>query len=316
MKLAAILSLLTIMLLGATGTASGQQDCIFNIIGTWKASMTAGGESLLYRFESDGRVTVLSLSGSAEPREIASATYKLDDPKMPKAILFTAARKSRILGYGKSSMKIVRYDDASITCEIPGSGPTRWTRTDPNRYFIVLAARNGEFYDSSGSAFPMLIKIVGSGSQIDAAGTYSDHGTAAFGAVPPEAYKDFMREAHGDSEVILRLEINSGQYERGLKILQTWQRRARENALLYPNSFALNNVVLVKAVTETLNQCTEEVKLYKLNYIHPEDWISDNYGSQFIPFFYFRELRRLNESRHVRDDKFQEILPTIRVAQR
>ena len=180
-----------------------------------------------------------------------------------------------------------------------GFGVTRWIKVDPNRYFIVLAARRGEFYDNSGSAFPILIKIVGSESQIDAVGIYSNQGKQAFGPVPPEAYKDFMREPRTDSEVMLRLEISSAQYERGLKILRTWERRVRNDELLYPLSIALNNVLLVKAVAETLNQCSEEIRLYKLSYLDHEDWIADKYSPEFIPFAYFREMRQLNESLHV-----------------
>jgi hypothetical protein len=104
--------------------------------------------------------------------------------------------------------------------------------------------------------------------------------------------------------MMLRLEINQAQYQRGLKILRTWERRVREDALLYPTGTHLNNILLVKAVTETLNQCSEDIKLYKLDYLHPEDWISEKYPPQYIPFIYFGELRRLNEARHVRDEEF------------
>jgi hypothetical protein len=171
----------------------------------------------------------------------------------------------------------------------------------------VLAARSGEFYDQNGSAFPVLIKLAGGTTRLDAAGTYSAQGTRVFGAVPPEAYKDFLREARGDAEVMLRLELNAQQYERALEIVQTSARRAREGALLYPNDFYLNNILLVKAVTETLNQCGEQVKLYKLNYIHPEDWISNNNPPGFVPFVYFKELRRLNDALHVRDNDFPQL---------
>jgi hypothetical protein len=311
MKRSAILFALILLFLSTVGTASGQ-GCEFNIIGTWKAATTPAGDTVLYRFAPDGTVTVLSVSGStpgAKPQEIARAGYKLDNAEKPKSIEFTATDKSRALAYGGSPMEITRYDDQSFTCVIKGSAPARWTRVDPNRHFIVLAARTGEFYDGSGSAFPILIKMVGSESQVDAVGTYSDHGTWAFGTVPPAAYKDFMREARADSEVMLRLEINPAQYERSLKIMRTWERRVREGAQLYPTGHPLNNVLLVKAVTETLTQCSDEIKLYKMNYIHPEDWLSDQHNPGWIPFAYFKELRRLNESRHVRDDKFQALLP-------
>src|SRR6185436_12072842 len=164
----------------------------------------------------------------------------LEDPRNPEAIAITATGKNRVFGRTKTSMKVISFTDSSITCQIPGVGETRWTRVDPDRYFIVLVAREGEFYDHSGSAFPVVIKLAGGVSKIDAAGLYSDKGHAAFGAVPADTYKEYLRDARGDSEVILRLEINSRQYERALKIVQEWQRRAREGALLYTTDNALS----------------------------------------------------------------------------
>ena len=114
--------------------------------------------------------------------------------------------------------------------------------------------------------------------QIDAVGMYPVGGQVTFGAVPHEAYKDYLREARGDSEVILRLEITSGQYERALKYVHEWQKRAREDALVYKEPYSqvsLNNVLLVRAVSETLNLCQNDFDLYKLDYVHPTDWISD-----------------------------------------
>ena len=163
----------------------------------------------------------------------------------------------------------------------------------------------------------MVIKFAGGVPTIEAAGTYSDHGKAAFGAVPAENYKDYLKEARGDSEVILRLEINSRQYERALKVVQEWQRRARENGLLYrpPDGLlSLNNILLVKAVTETLNLCQNDFDLYKLDYAYPRDWITNDYSPEFIPFFFFKELKRRNEARHIEYSKFQQLVPMANVA--
>lgn len=312
MKRIAFCTLWLAVYVGVTATAFGQKGCEFNIVGTWQApKREAAATTLLYRFALDGTVTVLSSSGSAlgagaEPKEIAKATYELDDPRAPQSIKFTSNAKSRVFPSRQSSMEIIKYDDESFTCAQRGAAPVRWVRFDPNQYFIVLAARSGEFYDQSGSAFPILIKIAEGETHIEAVGTYSAHGNRAFGAVPPEAYKDFMREPRGAAEVMLRLEINAQQYQRAAKILQTSGRRAREGALLYPNDFYLNNILLVKAVTETLNQCAEEIKLYKLDYIYPEDWISNQTTPGFVPFVYFKELRRLNEALHVRDNNFPQ----------
>jgi hypothetical protein len=308
-----------------------KKPCPCDIIGTWKAQISTT-EARLYSFDGEGVVKVLQVSGDAKPRELATAKYEfVEEPvveeatapeqKAPdKQISFTATGSNRIFGRTRTTMKIVKYDDSSLTCEIPGvTGTVRWTRVDPDRYFIILVARQNEFYDHSGSAFPLVIKLAAGVPKIDAAGTYAKNGTAAFGTVPPDTYKDYLREARGDAEVILRLEINSRQYERALKVVQEWQRRAREGALLYrpPDSnVSLNNLLLLRAVTETQNLCQNDIDLYKLDYSYPGDWISDVYAPEFIPFYFFKELRKRNEARHIEYKKFQELVPLPNLASR
>ena len=324
MKLTTLISLLAIMILGPTTNALAQEkSCSFDIVGTWKAQVSST-EARLYQFDAKGVVTVLSTAGAAEPQQIATAKYKvINDLGKPQSVSFTASGKDRIFGAVKKTMKLVSYDDTSITCAIPGIGTTRWTRVDPDRYFIVLSARKGEFYDSSGSAFPTVIKLAGGAPTIDAFGVYLTKAGRAFGTVPPDVYKNYLREARTDSETTLRLEINSRQYERALKIIKEWERRDREGALLYTgaretldDSTYLNNILVVKAVAESLNQCSEDINLYPLNYIQKDDWISDKYGSPLVPFFYFKELRQRNEARHIPDKKFQELVPLPNVASR
>jgi hypothetical protein len=324
MKFIATISLLAMILLGSTAIVLAQEkSCKFDLVGTWKA-LVSSNEALLYKFDANGGVTVLSVSGTAEPKEITTAKYEVNkELGKPESVSFTASGNNRIFGAAKKTMKLVSYDDTSITCEIPGMGTTRWTRIDPDRYFIVLAARQKEFLDDSGSAFPMVIKLAGGTPTIDAFGVYLAKGARAFGTVPPDIYKNYLREAQNDSETTLRLEINSRQYERVLKIIKEWERRDREGALLYntaretlDNATYLNNILVVKAVTETLNQCSDDVNLYPLNYIQKDDWISDKYGSALVPFFYFKELRERNEARHITDKKFQELVHLPNVASR
>ncbi|HYK22419.1 MAG TPA: hypothetical protein VEV42_16880 [Pyrinomonadaceae bacterium] len=315
---------------GEPAFGQDKKPCPCDIVGTWKAQISKT-EARLYEFDSAGVLKVLKVSADGKPREIATAKYEFveepldDESAMPehqhdqaKQISLTATGKNRIFGRTQTTMKVASFDDSSITCEIPGiAGRVRWTRIDPDRYFIVLVARQNEFYDNSGPAFPMVIKLAGGISQVDAAGIYSDHGKAAFGTVPPATYKDYLREARSDSEVILRLEINSRQYERALKVVQEWQRRVREHALLYSESpVSLNNVLLVKAVTETLNLCQNDFDLYKLDYSYPRDWITNDYSPEFVPFFFFKELRRRNEARHIEYNKFQQLVPMANLASR
>jgi hypothetical protein len=323
MKPTAIISLLALLLVGSINLASAQEKkCPFNLIGTWKAQISAT-ESRLYTFDADGVIKVLEVTGTDKPREIATAKYELEnDVNTGRQISFTATGKNRIFGLAKGAMKVVSYDDSTLTCDIPGNGETRWTRVDPNRYFIVLVARQGEFFDKTGSAFPLVIKLENGVPQIEGAGVYSNSGKAAFGAIPVNAYKEYMREARGDSEVILRLEINSGQYARVLKIVKEWQRRARQDELLYTLDSALsdpmplNNILVVKAVTETLNLCQNDIDLYKLDYEYPADWIANTYSPEYVPFMLFKELRKRNEARHIEYKKFQELVPLANFASR
>lgn len=168
-----------------------------------------------------------------------------------------------------------------------------------DRHFIVLAGRSGVFYDDSGPAFAMAIKVAAGRAQIDAVGIYDAGRVPAFGAVPASTYAEFMKEPRHSSEVMLRLEVTPAQYERSLKILRTWDRRAREGTLLYPD-VSMDNILLVKQITEDLNRDGETLALYRLDW-GLDDTISENNRPPNIPFLYFKELRRLNESRHVRD---------------
>jgi hypothetical protein len=304
----------SLILICLTATAFGQNVCEFNIVGTWKASTINDVSSVIYRFEPDGAVTMLSLPGSgpgSKSKEIARGTYKLDNLKAPKSISFTITREGEGSSQGAPSIKIVKYDDTSFTSENGDSSSVlQWVRMDPNQYFLVLAGRSGVFYDRSGPTFPILIKSDGRETQIDAVGIYFVGGKPYFGSIPAEYRDEFMKDSLGDSDVMLRLAVSGPQYERGLKVLRTWDRRAREGALLYPDVF-MDNVLLVKQVTETLNQCGATVKLYTLDW-GVYDYISENNPPSRAPFLYFKELKRLNESLHIPDVRFQE--STHRVA--
>jgi hypothetical protein len=308
----------SLILICLTATAFVQTVCEFNIVGTWKATSINGVSSVIYRFEPDGAVTMRSLPDSgqgSESKEIARGTYKLDNPKSPKSISITINNEEVGPENGTASMNIIKYDDTSFTTGNNTYDTLEWERMDSNRYFLVLAGRNGIFYDRSGPTFPTLIKTDGRETQIDAVGIYSVGDKPYFGPIPTELRDEFMKEPRNDSDVMLRLEIGAPQYERGLKVLRTWDRRAKEGDLLYPNIF-LDNVLLVKQVTETLNQCGTTVKLYRMDW-GPYDYITNDNRPSLGPFLYFKELKRLNESLHIPDVRFQEIMhPAARQAGR
>lgn len=304
-----------ILCIGAVSIVAAQNSekstvkgCDFNIIGTWKSVAEDGAATGFYRYTVDGRVTVFSEPAkNAEPKEIASAAYKLDNPVAPKTIEFTATDGGGIFQQGKTLIDITTVDDITFKSTVAGSRTMRWVKVDPNRYFVVLAARSGPRREG-GPAFAILIKADNRETKIDSVGLYFDHGRRTIGPIPQELYREFMTESPADSDVMLRLEVTPAEFERALKVAQTWQRRARNHELLYqgsPDSLNLNNTVLLKELVESLNRCSERIKLYTLDW-SSNDEIAVKFRPPHIPFQYFKKLRQFNELLHVKDSRFHE----------
>ena len=172
--------------------------------------------------------------------------------------------------------------------------------SDAQQYYMILAGQTDVFYDRSGPTFVMLQRTAADETDVGAFGIYAgERKQPVFGPVPASVYERFVSESRKPSDVLLRLAISEPQYERALKVLQTWERRVRENALLYPE-IAMDNILLVKQATEELNRCTQTLVPYELDW-GLEDDISERNDIARIPYEYFRELARLNAARHVAD---------------
>lgn len=315
MKTAIFLISWTFIFLVANATAFGQKGCEFNIIGMWESASPGESKPTLYRFEPNGTVKLLSRSGSGQKfqeQEIARATYKLDSPKAPKTIEFTSAGGGGILAKGTTSVEIIEYDDAKLTAIKHGSDPIRWVKVDPYRYFVVFAARLGSLR-YGGPSFAMTIKTDGRQNRINTFGVYfTETQTIAgprtdkiVGAIPDEIRNEFMSDANTGSDTMLRLEVTPAEFERSLRLLQGWDGRARGHHLLYEVPY-LNNIVFLEELAKGLNNCSERVRLYKLTWDVDDHIIAEQNLTQ-VAFYYIKELRQLNESLHVKDDKFHEI---------
>jgi hypothetical protein len=176
----------------------------------------------------------------------------------------------------------------------------RSTPSPTQQYYMILAGQTDVFYDRSGPTFVMLQRTAADETDVGAFGIYAGaRRQPVFGPVPASVYEQFASEPRKPSDVVLRLAISKPQYERTLQVLQTWERRVREKALLYPE-IAMDNILLVKQATEELNRCSTTLVPYELDW-GLEDGISEHNVASCIPYEYFRELARLNAARHVPD---------------
>ena len=166
---------------------------------------------------------------------------------------------------------------------------------------MILAGQTDVFYDRSGPTFVMLQRTAADETDVGAFGIYAgERKQPVFGPVPASVYERFVSESRKPSDVLLRLAISQPQYERALKVLQTWERRVRENALLYPE-IAMDNILLVKQATEELNRCNADARRPTSSTGGCRTTSPSATTLARIPYEYFRELARLNAARHVAD---------------
>jgi len=183
---------------------------------------------------------------------------------------------------------------AANVCEQEAQRPGSNTQ----QYYMILAGQTDVFYDSSGPTFVMLQRTAADETDVGAFGIYAgERRQPVFGPVPAGVYEQFVSGTRKPADVLLRLAISKSQYDRALAVLQSWERRVRENALLYPE-IAMDNILLVKQATEELNRCNHTLVAYELDWGLQDD-ISEHNAPSRIPYEYFRELARLNAARHV-----------------
>jgi hypothetical protein len=295
----------------------GPPVCDFNIVGTWQQSTEGLPNHTLLRFNPNGVVTVLSPNNPGQGPEMRAtdwSTYKLDNPKAPKAIRLSPIKKNgEQINPGEiTTIDITKFDDGSFTSVVnsnAGEELSQWTRVDPYRYFVILAAAKAT-PGYGGPAFAMLIKTDGHQSQTEAFGLYETdpvHHYVEMGTIAEETRKKFDTDPRDDSAAMLRLEVSAGPYRRALKVLKTWERRARENTLLYQDIPYLNNAVYLNQLASSLNDCGETIKLQKLTW-RIDDPIITKQNLPQVPYFFIKELWRLNSTLHVKDDKFHQEL--------
>lgn len=293
--------------------------CPFSLNGTWRSSTDGQQNSALVRF-SNGVMTELSRNTSGkgpEWEETSKSRYRLDDPKKPGAMILTKIDKGKGLSTG-ATLEIKAFDDGMFITGMVGGPMTRWTRIDPYRYFLVLAAGKGDSF-LGGPAFAELIKTDGVHAQTDSLGTWPVHrqfdAFAVMGVISPDLLKHFDNEPANDDEgSMFRLELTAGPYNRALEVLKSWRRRVAEGNELYAVVYE-NNEVFLNQLVSSLNEadelswnrgtpCGATIELYKMTWLLKDKVIAEHSMSE-VPYYFFKKLRELNPSLHLSDSQFR-----------
>jgi hypothetical protein len=305
MKRAVFLCALTfIFTLRAENVALGQsaagKSCPFSIAGMWKVEGRTETDSLFYSFSTEGWVRVVSHSADALPREyevVAELKYVLDKPSAPRRVEFITERGNDAFPAGKTSLRVVEYDDDNLVTENPEThGLTRWVRAQTHRYFLTFAARGGP----AQSAFAMWTTLDGRDTKIEALGLRTENGGEAapvFGPIPDLLYHEFETESDKESDVMLRLELTEAEFERAHKVFETWAEYARTAKLPHGDPY-LNGMEFLKSAAENLNLCDEKLKLDKT----AGAATAQNSPQQMLE--YIRGMRKKNKNLHVTDGMF------------
>ena len=316
MKRTVFFLLLMFVCLAASDTAFGQSEakddkkvCPFSIVGTWKMEGVATQDPTLFRFASDGTVTMMGSATNIKDTDFevkGAMKYRLlDKPAAPKQIEFIAVRGNEVFGKGTTSLEITEFNDDSFTTVNPASGLTRWVRAQTKRYFLTFAARSIIAPNNdSGPSFAMWTTLDGHKTEVEALGLHyaASKSAPTFGPIPAALYKDFTKESDSKSDVMVRFELTEAEYERSHKVFNTWDKRARTRALLYDNPH-LNGMEFLKRTAESLNQCGAKVKLSKMDW-HQNDEIVSKFDIPQHPLEYIKLMRKRNETLHVTDAMF------------
>jgi hypothetical protein len=296
-----LISLLGILSLAATPGLG--QVCTFPITGDWELKAPGKVNSNLYRFGSNGIVTVFSSAG--QKPELGRAAYKLDNAQAPKTIEFKSIQGTGLFPSGATPIKIAHSPNTGFMLVNAGSEPSTWSKRDRYQYFVVLAAHHGTPPHKGGPAFGMLLKSDGDKTEIETFGLHYQENQRIHGPVPEELYRQFMAGPLTEEDAMLRLQITPEEFARSMNIVRNWQRRAREGALLFPQYSYLNVIVPLKEIAESLNQCGETIKLHKLTWL-VDDELGANVPQWELAFAYVKKLRQLNDALHITDDIFRQ----------
>ena len=273
----------------APGAAAANRTCTPEVVGTWKLVGAPEPQTTLLQLGSDGWANLLN-GPADQPAEryeiVAQVRYAAVPAREPKRLEFTTRRGNDVFAAGKSSWQITAYDDTNLTTAASDEQKL-WSRVSVQRYFLTLAARNATA--QSPAAAVVMWTTLGPRTEVEALGMQGEGAGARFARIPEQLARDFQKESGSAASVMLRIELSEGEYLRTHRVLTSWDA-VLKSGMLARNDPAAQFAEVLSATVQSANGCALRIQ--------------PSAGALGNPQQQIRELRRLNDKRHLGDKAF------------
>jgi hypothetical protein len=289
------------LLLAAGAVLAGPAGnvCTPEVLGAWRLENSTLTDTTLLQLGRDGWANVMS-GPSDQPAAsyeiVAQVSYVFAPTRNPKRIEFSTRRGNELFTAGKSHWDIVAFNDQSLTTQasVAATGEQMlWSRVVTQRYFLTLVARSGT-PEKPSAAFVMWTTL-GAKTELEALGARGDGAGARLGRIPLELAREFTRHSGRAEDVMLRIELSEAEYHRTHRVLESWDAVLKHDRLARNDPVA-QLIELLDATLQSVNRCVGRLQVRSKP-------VADAAASA-APQQWIRELRRLNDKRHVSDRIF------------
>ena len=282
------------LVLGASmaHAAGAPAVCAPEVVGTWKLVTTTQSESMLLKFDPDGWANVLSGPADRPPDSfeiVAQVRYAPVPAREPKRVEFQTQRGNDLFAAGKSHWLITAYTDESLTTQPSDAAGEQslWSRVQTQRYFLTLAARAASAQQEPATL--VMWTTLGQKTQLEALGLTGAPSQQRLGRIAEPRSRDFAKTSGRSEDVMMRIELSEADYRRTHRVLEAWDAVLKGDRLAR-NDPALQFNEMLDATLQGLNRCGLKLKLPPTSSAPPAQRV--------------REIRQLNDKRHVTDKVF------------
>jgi hypothetical protein len=273
--------------------------CTPEVIGTWKLENSTLMDTTLLQLGRDGWANMMS-GPSDQPAAsyeiLAQVAYTFAPTRNPKRVEFTTRRGNELFTAGKSHWEIAGFNDQTLTTHASAAAAGEqmlWSRVVTQRYFLTLAGRSGT-PQKPAAAFVMWTTLSGK-TELEALGMRGEGSSARLGRIPLELAQEFAKHSGRPEDTMMRIELSEAEYLRTHRVLESWDAVLKDDRLARNDPVA-QLIELFDATLQSVNRCVTRLQ--------PRPKPGAEAAPSAVPLQWLRDLRRVNDKRHISDKMF------------